>query len=196
MTEFFFLLDRIYTVFWKAQSKKIFSIAIFLPRVLTCQKREISLPVSYKTALAKTEDWEWLWRHFRTFYFAAGKLHGHFLICVAVFGECFLSFPDLFWSETAEINKKSLKLEFNGLWKRIMSFESDTEQSDVESRGVASHTKPHTKHFDLIFCRLLSSFLTLLYDYMTALFPYWYILTKYNLHGVVGGTLTMIMAVF
>ena len=40
------------------ESKKIFSIAIFLPRVLTCQKREISLPVSYKTALAKTEDWE------------------------------------------------------------------------------------------------------------------------------------------
>ena len=29
------------------ESKKIFSIAIFLPRVLTCQKREISLPVSY-----------------------------------------------------------------------------------------------------------------------------------------------------
>ena len=40
------------------ESKKIFSIAIFLPRVLTCQKREILLPVSYKTALAKTEDWE------------------------------------------------------------------------------------------------------------------------------------------
>ena len=52
------------------ESKKIFSIAIFLPPVLTCQKREISLPVSYKTAPAKTEDWEWLWRHFRTFYFA------------------------------------------------------------------------------------------------------------------------------
>ena len=52
------------------ESKKIFLIAIFLPRVLTCQKREISLPVSYKTVLAKTEDWEWLWRHFRTFYFA------------------------------------------------------------------------------------------------------------------------------
>ena len=40
------------------ESKKNFSIAIFLPRVLTCQKREILLPVSYKTALAKTEDWE------------------------------------------------------------------------------------------------------------------------------------------
>ena len=40
------------------ESKKIFSIAIFLPRVLTRQKREILLPVSYKTALAKTEDWE------------------------------------------------------------------------------------------------------------------------------------------
>ena len=72
-------------------------------------------------------------------YFAAGKLPGHFLICVAVCGECLLSFPDLFWSETAEINKKSLKLEFNWLWKRIMSFESDTEQSDVESIGSRTH---------------------------------------------------------
>ena len=74
-----------------------------------------------------------------TLYFAAGKLPGHFLICVAVCGECLLSFPDLFWSETAEINKKSLKLEFNWLWKRIMSFESDTEQSDVESIGSRTH---------------------------------------------------------
>ena len=40
------------------ERKKIFSTAIFLPRVLTRQKREILLPVSYKTALAKTEDWE------------------------------------------------------------------------------------------------------------------------------------------
>ena len=139
MTEIFFicLIESIQC--FDKESKKNVSIAIFLPRVLTCQKREILLPVSYKTALAKTEDWEWLWRHFRTFYFAAGKLPGHFLICVAVFGECFLSFPDLLWSETAEINKKSLKLEFNWLWKRIMSFESDTEQSDVESIGSGTH---------------------------------------------------------
>lgn len=36
--------------------------------------------------------------------------------------------------------------------------------------GVASHTKPHTKHFDLIFCQLLSSFLTLLYSSTLVLF--------------------------
>ena len=54
---FFFCLIESIQCFHK-ESKKIFSIAIFLPRVLTCQKREISLPVSYKTALAKTEDWE------------------------------------------------------------------------------------------------------------------------------------------
>ena len=36
--------------------------------------------------------------------------------------------------------------------------------------GIASHTKPHTKHFDLIFCRLLSSFLTLLYSSTLVLF--------------------------
>ena len=36
-------------------SKKNYSIAIFLPRVLTYQKREISLPVGYKTARPKQE---------------------------------------------------------------------------------------------------------------------------------------------
>ena len=121
------------------KAKKFFSIAICFPRVLTYQKRESSLPVGYKTAPEKTKDREWLWRHFRTVYFAAGKFPGHFLICVAVCGECFLSFPDLIWSETAEINKRSLKLEFNSLWKRVMSFESDTEQSDVESIGSRTH---------------------------------------------------------
>ena len=39
-------------------SKNIFSVAIFLPRVLMCQKRQISLPVGYKTATPKTGDWE------------------------------------------------------------------------------------------------------------------------------------------
>ena len=34
-------------------SKTIFSIAIFLPRVLMCQKRQISLPVGYKMATPK-----------------------------------------------------------------------------------------------------------------------------------------------
>ena len=41
-------------------SKNIFLIAIFLPRVLMCQKRQISLPVGYKTATPKTGDWEQL----------------------------------------------------------------------------------------------------------------------------------------
>ena len=31
-----------------------------------CQKRQILLPVGYKTATPKTGDWEWLWRQFRT----------------------------------------------------------------------------------------------------------------------------------
>ena len=39
-------------------SKKIFLIAIFLPRVLLCQKCQISLPVGYRTARPKTGDWE------------------------------------------------------------------------------------------------------------------------------------------
>ena len=39
-------------------SKKNFSIAIFLPCVLMCQKSQISLPVGYKTATPKTGDWE------------------------------------------------------------------------------------------------------------------------------------------
>ena len=39
-------------------SKKFFSIAIFPPRVLMCQKRQISLPVGYKTVTPKTGDWE------------------------------------------------------------------------------------------------------------------------------------------
>ena len=39
--------------------KKIYySIAIFLPGVLMDQKREISLPVGYKTAKPKTGAWE------------------------------------------------------------------------------------------------------------------------------------------
>ena len=42
-------------------SKEKFSVVIFLPRVLIYQKREISLPVGYKTARPKTGDWKWLW---------------------------------------------------------------------------------------------------------------------------------------
>ena len=47
-------------------SKKFFSIAIFLNRVLMCQKHQISLPVGYKTVRPKTGDWEPLWHQFRT----------------------------------------------------------------------------------------------------------------------------------
>ena len=56
----------------------IAKIAIFLPRVLMNQKRQISLPVGYKTARPKTGHWEWLWRHFRTSSFAKNRFLGHF----------------------------------------------------------------------------------------------------------------------
>ena len=57
-----------------------FSIAIFLPRVLICQKRHISLPVGYKTPTPKTGDWERLWRQFRTPTLAKNRFLSHFLI--------------------------------------------------------------------------------------------------------------------
>ena len=46
-------------------SKKVFSISIFLSRVLMYQKHQISLPVGYKTARPKTGNWERLWRQFK-----------------------------------------------------------------------------------------------------------------------------------
>ena len=39
-------------------AKFFFSIAIFLPHVLMRQKRQISLPLGYKTATPKIGDWE------------------------------------------------------------------------------------------------------------------------------------------
>ena len=60
-----------------------FSIAIFLPRVLMCQKLQISLPVGYKTATPKTGDWEQLWRQFRTLSFAKNRFLSHFLIHIS-----------------------------------------------------------------------------------------------------------------
>ena len=39
-------------------SKNNISIAIFPHRVLTYQKGEISIPVGYKTAQVKIEDWD------------------------------------------------------------------------------------------------------------------------------------------
>ena len=53
---------------------------IFLPRVLMCQKREISLPVGYKTATPKTGNWKWLWRQFRTPSLAKNRFLSRFLI--------------------------------------------------------------------------------------------------------------------
>ena len=57
MTYFFYLLDQIPQGTDK-YSKKVFSVAIFLSRVLMYQKHQISLPVGYKTARPKTGDWE------------------------------------------------------------------------------------------------------------------------------------------
>ena len=54
MTDFF-LFARPNVLMSKA--KKIL-IAIFHPRVLMYQKRQISLPVGYKTSTPKTGDWE------------------------------------------------------------------------------------------------------------------------------------------
>ena len=62
-------------------SKEKFLIANFLPRVLIYQKREISLPVGYKTKRPKTGDWEWLWRHFRTSRFAKNRFLLSFSYC-------------------------------------------------------------------------------------------------------------------
>ena len=62
-------------------SKKVFSIAIFLPRVLMYQKRQILLPLGYKTARPKTGDWERLWRHFRTSSFAKNKFLRLTVLC-------------------------------------------------------------------------------------------------------------------
>ena len=52
----------------------------FLPRVLMCQKHQISLPVGYKTARPKTRDWERLWRQFRAPSFAKNIFLRRFLI--------------------------------------------------------------------------------------------------------------------
>ena len=61
-------------------SKNYFSIAIFLPRVLMCQKRQISLPVGYKIETPKTGDWERLWRQFRIPSLTENRVVSHFLI--------------------------------------------------------------------------------------------------------------------
>ena len=63
----------------KSMAKKKFWIAIFLPRVFMYQKRQISLPVAFKTARPKPGDWERLWYHFRTPSFAKNRFLRHFL---------------------------------------------------------------------------------------------------------------------
>ena len=54
---FFYLLDHKSPRCTDMYSKEKFSIAIFLPRVLMYQKRQISLSVGYKTARPKTGHW-------------------------------------------------------------------------------------------------------------------------------------------
>ena len=62
MTELFlFAFQNIHSVL--ITTAKSISIASFRSHVLSCKKREISLPVGYKTPQVKTGDWEWLWRH-------------------------------------------------------------------------------------------------------------------------------------
>ena len=80
MTDFFFIWSIKSPQCADKCSKKTFSIAIFLPRVMMCQKRQISLPVGYKTARPKTGDWERLWRQFRTPSLAKNRFLSHFLI--------------------------------------------------------------------------------------------------------------------
>ena len=53
MTDFFYLLDHKSPRCTDMYSKEKFSIAIFLPLVLMYQKRQISLPVGYKTTRPK-----------------------------------------------------------------------------------------------------------------------------------------------
>ena len=51
------------------------------------QKRQISLPLGYKTSRPNTEDWERLWRHFRTSNFAKKQISptfAYFLIIKAL----------------------------------------------------------------------------------------------------------------
>ena len=58
ITEFFLFAQSNLPNVLISTAKKVFSIAIFLSRVLMYQKHQISLPVGYKTGTPKTEDWE------------------------------------------------------------------------------------------------------------------------------------------
>ena len=59
MTGFFFFITRFNLRYALIRIVKKKVIAIFLFRVLMYQKREISLPLGYKTARPKTVDFEW-----------------------------------------------------------------------------------------------------------------------------------------
>ena len=80
MTDFFFICSIKSPQCTDMYSKEKFSIAIFFSRVLMYQKRQISLPVGYKTARPKTGDWERLWRQFGTLSLAKNRFLSHFLI--------------------------------------------------------------------------------------------------------------------
>ena len=79
MTDFFFICSIKSPQCTDKYSKKVFSIAIFLSRVLMYQKHQISLPVGYKTARPKTGDWERLWHQFRTPSLAKNRFLRRFL---------------------------------------------------------------------------------------------------------------------
>ena len=118
-------------------SKKNFSTAIFLPRVLTYQKRQISLPVGYKTAGPKTGDWQRLWRHFRTPSLPAKKQISptvtYFLINNALLCRFLVN-----W--LAHNKKKTEKSVFRKAWSPEMTSQS-FPVSYFSSRGFVPHRK-------------------------------------------------------
>ena len=69
----FFISTRKFSQCTDRNSETNISIAIFLASVLMYQRRQILLPVGYKTARPKPGDWQWLWRHFRTRSFAKNR---------------------------------------------------------------------------------------------------------------------------
>ena len=85
-----------------------------------CQKRQISLPMGYKTATPKTGDWEQLWCHFRTSSFAKKQTSQSFFYCELI---------NLLRNGTTvrclwENKKKSEKSVFREAWSPEMTLQS------------------------------------------------------------------------